>query len=156
MSGSVNKVVLIGNLGHDPSIKAFNGGGRVCNLSIATSESWRDKDTGERKERVQWHKVVILNEGLIKIAESYLKKGAKVFIEGQLETRKYTGRDNIEKYATEIVLRPYRGELQMLDSRSGGENPYADNSQSDYQTDASEGLSATALGPAGVDDEIPF
>ncbi|QRG05160.1 single-stranded DNA-binding protein [Xanthobacter dioxanivorans] len=119
MAGSVNKVILIGNLGRDPEVKAFQNGGRVCNLSIATSENWRDKASGERRERTEWHRVVIFNENLVGVAERFLKKGSKVYIEGQLETRKYE-KDGRETYTTEVVLRPYRGELTLLDGRGEG------------------------------------
>lgn len=120
MSGSVNKVILIGNLGRDPEVRTFQNGGRVCNLRIATSETWRDKQSGERKERTEWHSVVIFNENLLKVAESYLRKGSKVYIEGQIETRKATDQSGGERYFTEVVLRPYRGELTLLDSRGSG------------------------------------
>ena len=119
MAGSVNKVILIGNLGRDPEVKSFQNGGRVCNLSIATSENWRDKASGERRERTEWHRVVIFNENLVGVAERFLKKGSKVYIEGQRETRKYE-KDGRETYTTEVVLRPYRGELTLLDGREGG------------------------------------
>src|SRR5262249_49183682 len=111
MSGSVNKTILVGNLGKDPEIRSFQNGGRAASFSVATSESWKDKDTGERKERTEWHRVFILNDGLVGVTEKYLKKGAKVYVEGRLETRKWTDRDGIERYSTEIVLRPYSGEL---------------------------------------------
>ncbi|MBS9476455.1 single-stranded DNA-binding protein [Ancylobacter radicis] len=120
MAGSVNKVILIGNLGRDPEVRTFQNGGRVCNLRIATSETWRDKASGERKERTEWHSVVIFNENLLKVAEQYLRKGTKVYIEGQLETRKATDQNGGERYFTEVVLRAYRGELTILDSRGGG------------------------------------
>ena len=120
MAGSVNKVILVGNLGRDPEVRTFQNGGKVCNLSIATSENWRDKATGERKEKTEWHRVAIFNERLAEVAEKYLKKGAKVYIEGQLETRKWTDQDGKERYSTEVVLRQFRGELTMLDGRSGG------------------------------------
>jgi single-strand DNA-binding protein len=120
MAGSVNKVIIVGNLGRDPEVRAFPNGGKVVNLNIATSETWRDKASGERKERTEWHRVSILNEPLGKIAEQYLKKGSKVYIEGQLETRKWTDQSGAEKYSTEVVLRPYRGELTLLDGREGG------------------------------------
>src|SRR5213595_1747373 len=118
MAGSVNKVILVGNLGKDPEIRRTQDGRPIANLSIATSESWRDKATGERKEKTEWHRVVIFNENIAKVAEQYLKKGAKVYVEGQLQTRKYTDKDGAEKYSTEIVLQKYRGELTMLDGRS--------------------------------------
>jgi len=120
MAGSVNKVILVGNLGRDPEIRSFQNGGRVANLSLATSESWRDKQSGERKERTEWHRVAIFNDRLVEVAEKYLKKGSKVYIEGQLETRKWTDQSGQEKYTTEVVLRQFRGELTMLDGRSGG------------------------------------
>lgn len=120
MAGSVNKVILVGNLGRDPEVRAFQNGGRVCNLRIATSETWRDKASGERRERTEWHSVAIFNENLVGVAERFLKKGSKVYIEGQLETRKATDNQGQERYFTEVVLRPYRGELTLLDGRSGG------------------------------------
>jgi single-strand DNA-binding protein len=120
VAGSVNKVILIGNLGKDPEVRSLQNGGKVCNLSIATSESWKDKMTGERKERTEWHRVVIFNENLTNIAERYLKKGSKVYLEGQLETRKWTDQSGQEKYSTEVVLRQFRGELTLLDGRDGG------------------------------------
>src|ERR1043165_17585 len=119
MAGSVNKVVLIGNLGRDPEVRRLTSGDPVVNLSIATSESWRDKASGERKEKTEWHRVVIFNENLAKVAEQYLRKGSKVYLEGQLQTRKYTDKDGSEKYSTEIVLQRFRGELVMLDSKGG-------------------------------------
>ena len=119
MAGSVNKVILIGNLGADPDVRSMQSGDEVCNLSVATSESWNDKASGERKERTEWHRVVVFNQNIVKVAKNYLKKGAKVYIEGQLETRSWE-QDGQKKYTTEVVLRPYRGELTMLDSRGGG------------------------------------
>jgi single-strand DNA-binding protein len=115
---SVNKVILVGNLGKDPDVRSLQSGDQVCNLSIATSEIWKDKSSGERKERTEWHRVVIFNQNIVKVAENYLKKGSKVYLEGQLETRKWTDKDGVEKYSTEIVLRPFRGELVMLDSKA--------------------------------------
>ncbi|GGF57095.1 hypothetical protein GCM10007301_16010 [Azorhizobium oxalatiphilum] len=120
MAGSVNKVILVGNLGRDPEVRAFQNGGRVCNLRIATSETWRDKASGERRERTEWHSVAIFNENLVGVAERFLKKGSKVYIEGQLETRKATDQNGGERYFTEVVLRPYRGELTLLDGRGEG------------------------------------
>ena len=117
MPGSKNKVILIGNLGKDPEIRSFQNGGRAAHISIATSESWKDKESGERKERTEWHRVAIMSEGLITIAEKYLKKGAKVYIEGRLETHKWTDKDGKERYSTEVVLRPYNGDLIMCDGR---------------------------------------
>lgn len=121
MAGSVNKVILVGNLGNDPDIRTMQSGGRVANLSIATSESWKDK-SGERQERTEWHRVVIFNDNLVNLAQNYLRKGSKVYLEGQLETRKWQDQNGQDKYSTEVVLRPYRGELTMLDSRSGGQS----------------------------------
>ncbi|MCX7282438.1 MAG: single-stranded DNA-binding protein [Alphaproteobacteria bacterium] len=120
MAGSVNKVILVGNLGKDPEVRRLTSGDPVVNLSIATSESWRDKASGEKKEKTEWHRVVIFNKNLADVAEKYLKKGAKVYIEGQLQTRKWTDKDGAEKYSTEVVLQNFRGELTMLDGRNGG------------------------------------
>jgi single-strand DNA-binding protein len=117
MAGSVNKVILVGNLGRDPEIRSFQNGGRVANLSLATSENWKDRNTGERRERTEWHRVVIFNENLVGVCERFLRKGSKIYIEGQLETRKWTDQSGQERYSTEVVLRPYRGELTMLDTR---------------------------------------
>lgn len=169
MAGSVNKVIIVGNLGRDPEVRSFQNGGKVVNLNIATSETWRDKASGERKERTEWHRVSILNEPLAKIAEQYLKKGSKVYIEGQLETRKWTDQSGAEKYTTEVVLRPYRGELTLLDGREGGgggaAGGYEDRGGYD---DAGYGRASggTAGGGASggmgggarsdMDDEIPF
>jgi len=120
MAGSVNKVILVGNLGRDPEIRSFQNGGKVCNLSLATSENWKDKNSGERKERTEWHRVAIFNEGLVRVCEQYLRKGSKVYLEGQLETRKWQDQNGQDKYSTEIVLRGYGGTLTMLDGREGG------------------------------------
>ncbi len=120
MAGSVNKVILIGNLGKDPEIRHTQDGRPICNLSVATSESWRDKASGERKEKTEWHRVVIFNDGLCKVAENYLKKGSKVYIEGQLQTRKWTDQGGQEKYSTEVVLQGFNSSLTMLDGRPGG------------------------------------
>lgn len=120
MSGSVNKVILVGNLGRDPETRRLANGDPVVNLRIATSENWRDKQTGERREKTEWHSVVIFNENLAKVAEQYLRKGSKVYLEGQLQTREWTDKDNQKRYSTEIVLQRYRGELTLLDSREGG------------------------------------
>jgi single-strand DNA-binding protein len=119
---SLNKATLIGNLGKDPEIRSFQNGGRAASFSIATSESWKDKETGERKERTEWHRISILSDGLVTVTEKYLKKGAKVYVEGKLETRKWTDKDGQERYTTEIVLRPYSGELILLDGRKGEPN----------------------------------
>ncbi len=163
MAGSVNKVILIGNLGRDPEVRSFQNGGKVCNLRIATSENWRDKATGERKERTEWHSVAIFNENLAKVAEQYLKKGSKVYIEGQLETRKWQDQSGADRYTTEVVLRQFRGELTLLDGR--GEGGGAGGSQDDgygggYSDDRSSSRSpqpAMAGGGRGdLDDDIPF
>jgi single-strand DNA-binding protein len=149
MAGSVNKVVLIGNLGRDPETKRLTSGDPVVNLSIATSESWRDKASGERKERTEWHRVVIFNENLAKVAEQYLRKGSKVYLEGQLQTRKYTDKDGAEKYSTEIVLQRFRGELVMLDGRAEG-----DRAERPAMAGAAEAPKRFERGE--LDDEIPF
>jgi single-strand DNA-binding protein len=161
MAGSVNKVILIGNLGRDPEVRNMQSGDRVCNLNIATSESWKDRNSGERKERTEWHRVVIFNQPLVNVAEQYLRKGAKVYIEGQLETRKWTDQSGVEKYTTEVVLRPFRGELTMLDSKGGGSSgDYAAGGSSDSYGGMSSGPMPEPSGqPQPVDefeDEIPF
>lgn len=156
MAGSVNKVILVGNLGRDPEIRTFQNGGRVANFSIATSESWKDKATGERKERTEWHRISVLNENLVGIVEKYIKKGSKVYIEGQLETRKYTDKDGQEKYTTEVVLRPFRGEITMLDSKGGSGAANSDYSQEEPAAAAASGGSFAASGKGDMDDEIPF
>jgi len=120
MAGSVNKVILIGNLGRDPEVRSFQNGGKVCNLRIATSETWKDRNTGERREKTEWHSVAIFQEGLVRIAEQYLKKGSKVYIEGQLQTRKWQDQSGADKYSTEVVLQGFGGTLTMLDGRDGG------------------------------------
>lgn len=162
MAGSLNKVMLIGNLGADPEVRRLQDGKAVCNLRIATSDSWRDKNTGERRERTEWHKVVIFNENLVKVAEQYLRKGSKVFIEGALQTRKYTDKDNIERYSTEIVLQAYNGQLTMLDGRSGGAGEGASTGGDDFGS-ASPMRSAGGAGRGQqsfqrgeLDDEVPF
>lgn len=120
MAGSVNKVILIGNLGRDPEVRSFQNGGKVCNLRIATSETWKDRQSGERREKTEWHSVAIFSEPLVRVAEQYLRKGSKVYIEGQLETRKWQDQNGQDRYSTEVVLRPYRSELTLLDSRGEG------------------------------------
>lgn len=159
MAGSVNKVILVGNLGKDPEVRHTQDGKTIVNLSLATSESWRDKATGERKEKTEWHRVVIFNENLAKVAEQYLKKGAKVFIEGQLQTRKYTDNSGVEKYSTEVVLQNFRGELTMLDGRGGGEG--ASSGGDDFgQSSPMERPRAASGKPQNfardLDDEVPF
>lgn len=150
MSGSVNKVILVGNLGRDPEVRTFGNGGKVCNLRIATSENWRDKATGERKERTEWHSVTIFNENLAKVAEQYLRKGSKVYVEGQLETRKWQDQSGQDRYTTEVVLRQFRGELTILDGRDGAEakDPRVDHN--------AIGSSRDERAQADMDDEIPF
>jgi single-strand DNA-binding protein len=157
MAGSVNKVILIGNLGRDPEIRTMQSGGRVANLSVATSESWRDKASGERKERTEWHRVVVFNENLVRLCESYLRKGSKIYVEGQIETRKWQDQSGQERYSTEIVLRPFRGEITMLDSRGGGGGGGPD-SGGDDGPPPSGGRSGGAPvgGGPDLDDDIPF
>lgn len=145
MSGSVNKVILIGNLGKDPEIRSFGSGGQVANLSVATSETWRDKQTGERKEKSEWHKIVIFNEHIIKFVEQYAKKGTKVYLEGSLQTRKWTDQSGAEKYATEIVLQKFKGELTLLD---GGRR---EDDRGNVGVPA-----AQQTGRIDIDDDIPF
>lgn len=160
MAGSVNKVIIVGNLGKDPEVRAFQNGGRVCNFSVATSESWKDKASGEKKERTEWHRISILNDALVGIAEKYLKKGSKVYIEGQLETRKWQDKDGKDQYSTEVVLRPYRGELTLLDGRSSsGASSMGGGNDDDYaQPMAASGGGGSFGGGArsDMDDEIPF
>lgn len=143
MAGSVNKVILIGNLGADPEVREFSNGGKVVNLRIATSETWKDKQSGERKEKTEWHTVSIFNEALGKVAASYLKKGSKVYIEGQLETRKWQDQSGADRYSTEVVLRQFRGELTLLDGKAGGQAP-------------APSSSAPAPSARDIDDEVPF
>ena len=160
MSGSVNKVILIGNVGQDPEIRSFQTGGKVCNLSIATSERWKDRETKEQKERTQWHRVVVFNEPLINLIEMYVKKGSKLFIEGQLETRKWTDASGQEKYSTEVVLRAYKGELTFLDSRSN--NNDNDSFQSHNQsneiknTEVNQVVNEASGIDSDIEDDIPF
>ena len=163
MAGSVNKVILVGNLGADPEIRALGSGDRVANLRIATSESWRDRTSGERKEKTEWHRVVIFNENLVKVAENYLRKGAKVYIEGAIQTRKWADQSGVEKFSTEIVLQKFRGELTMLDGRN--DNADQGSGYSGGSGGGSGGFSSGARsggsGPqedfsASLDDEIPF
>src|SRR4249920_1306443 len=162
MAGSVNKVILIGNLGADPEIRRMQDGRPVVNMSVATSESWRDKATGERKEKTEWHRVVIFNEGLAKIAEQYLKKGSKVYLEGQLQTRKWTDQQGVERYTTEVVLQNFRGELTLLD-RAGGGGAGEGHDQDGNGFGAAGPTAARDRQPAmsgarrnELDDDIPF
>ena len=162
MAGSVNKVILIGNLGRDPEVRTFQNGGKVCNLRIATSETWKDRNTGERRERTEWHSVAIFSEPLARVAEQYLKKGSKVYIEGQLETRKWQDQSGQDRYSTEVVLRPFKSELTMLDGRGegggstggGGYGGGYDNGPQDDRYDDRGGSSAPSS--RDMDDEIPF
>ena len=149
MAGSVNKVILVGNLGADPEVRNLPSGGKVVNLSVATSESWKDKSTGERREKSEWHRVVIFSEGLAKTAESYLRKGSKVYLEGQLQTRKWQDQSGQDKYSTEIVLQGFNANLTLLDSKGGNEGGSRAPSSGQSQ---SGGYSA----PGGMDDDIPF
>lgn len=176
MAGSVNKVILVGNLGADPEIRRLNSGDPVVNLRIATSESWRDKNSGERKEKTEWHNVVIFNDSLAKVAEQYLKKGMKVYVEGQLQTRKWQDQNGQDRYTTEVVLQKFRGELQMLDARGqgeGGQVGYGGGRGSDFgQSSPADSYGSSRGGGGGrggfgggsggggasrdLDDEIPF
>ena len=162
MAGSVNKVILIGNLGRDPEVRSFQNGGKVCNLRIATSENWKDRNTGERREKTEWHTVAIFNEGLVRIAEQYLKKGSKVYIEGQLQTRKWQDQSGADRYSTEVVLQGFGGTLTMLDGRDGGGSGGGGGggydsgpSGGDYGGGPSGG-SGGGGGSRDLDDEIPF
>lgn len=176
MAGSVNKVILVGNLGQDPEIRTFQNGGKIANLRIATSETWKDRNTGERRERTEWHTVVIHSEPLVRVAEQYLKKGSKVYVEGQLETRKWQDQSGADRYSTEVALRPYRSELHMLDSRggggggggAGGGGSYGGDSRGGYddggygggagggQGGGQGGSAGGSRGGPDFDDEIPF
>ena len=173
MAGSVNKVILIGNLGADPEVRSFQNGGKVCNLRIATSETWKDRNTGERREKTEWHTVAIFQEGLVRIAEQYLKKGSKVYIEGQLQTRKWQDQSGADRYSTEVVLQGFGGTLTMLDGRDGGGRDGGgsggggyDSGRSDqggygggYDSGPSSGGGNSGGGGGSsrdLDDEIPF
>jgi len=160
MAGSVNKVILIGNLGKDPEIRTLNSGDRVCNLRIATSETWRDKATGERKEKTEWHQVVIFNENIVKVCENYLKKGSTVYVEGSLTTRKYSDQQGVEKYTTEVVIQRFNGNLTMLGGRGdGGGAGGGGRSDDDYGSGFSSGGQARSSGPKesyDLNDDIPF
>lgn len=157
---SVNKVILVGNLGNDPEVRNLPGGGKVVNLSVATSENWRDKNTGERKERTEWHRVVIFSEGLTKVAEAYLKKGSKVYLEGQLQTRKWQDQSGQDKYSTEIVLQGFSSTLTMLDGPSDRDQP--SQSEAPRQRMSADKASrhipqqAPSFESGGMDDDIPF
>lgn len=168
MAGSVNKVILIGNLGRDPEVRTFQNGGKVVNLRIATSENWKDKNTGERREKTEWHSVAIFQEGLARVAEQYLRKGSKVYIEGQLQTRKWQDQSGADRYSTEVVLQGFNGTLVMLDGRSDGgggggsygndSGGYGGGSGGGYGGDSGPGAGGSGGGSSsgGFDDEIPF
>jgi single-strand DNA-binding protein len=166
MAGSVNKVIIIGNLGRDPEVRTFQNGGKVCNLRIATSETWKDRNTGERRERTEWHTVAIFNEALVRLAEQYLRKGSKVYIEGKLETRKWQDQSGQDRYSTEVVLRPYAGEMTFLDSRNegggggSGGGGYAGGAGGGGYEGGYGGQPDSAPAPSSpsrdYDDEIPF
>ncbi|MDD4616273.1 MAG: single-stranded DNA-binding protein [Alphaproteobacteria bacterium] len=157
MAGSVNKVILIGNLGRDPEVRTFQNGGKVASFSLATSETWKDRTTGERKEKTEWHRISVLNEKLVEVVERYVKKGSKLFIEGQLETRKYTDKDGQERYTTEVVLRPFRGELTMLDSANGSRSGASVPPPTEEQAFGGSASSGGSVGSsADIDDTIPF
>lgn len=163
MAGSVNKVILVGNLGADPEIRSLNSGDKVANIRIATSETWRDKNSGERREKTEWHNVVMFDQNLVKVAENYLKKGSKVYVEGQLQTRKWQDRDGNDRYTTEVVLQRFRGELHMLDSRGGGGGGGGYDSDDSFGGGGGSGGRSSGGGGGredfrndDLDDEIPF
>ena len=168
MAGSVNKVILIGNLGRDPEVRTFQNGGKVCNLRIATSETWKDKNTGERRERTEWHSVAIFQDGLVRVAEQYLRKGSKVYIEGKLQTRKWQDQSGQDKYSTEVVLQGFDGTLVMLDGRSGGGSSdggsyggsqsggYDSGAGGNYDSGPAQGGGSGPAPASNMDDEIPF
>ena len=161
MAGSVNKVILIGNLGRDPEVRTFQNGGKVCNLRIATSENWKDRNTGERREKTEWHSVAIFNENLARLAEQYLRKGSKVYIEGKLETRKWQDQSGQDRYSTEVVLRPYGGELTFLDGRDGGSGDGGSYGGGGgygggYDSGPSQSDAPSSPPARDYDDEIPF
>jgi single-strand DNA-binding protein len=156
MSGSVNKVILVGNLGRDPEIRTLNSGDRVANFSIATSETWRDRNSGERKERTEWHRVVIFNDNLVKVAESYLRKGSKVYIEGALQTRKFQDKTGAERETTEVVLQKFRGELTMLDGKGDGGGARDGGEFGGYSAGPRQASGPKETFTADLDDEIPF
>ncbi len=155
MAGSVNKVILVGNLGRDPEVRSTQDGLKIVNLSLATSESWRDKNSGERRERTEWHRVVIFNEKLGEVAEKFLKKGSKIYVEGALQTRKWTDQGGQERYSTEVVLQRFRGELTMLDGKGGG-GPGGGGGGGDMGEGFSEPASGGRSGGGDLDDDIPF
>ena len=160
MAGSVNKVILVGNVGRDPEIRSTQDGQKIANFTLATSENWRDKNSGERKERTEWHRVVVFNERLADVIEKYVRKGSKLYIEGALQTRKWTDQSGQERYTTEVVLQRFRGELTMLDSRGGGGGGFSESAPSDDMGgNGGGGTGGSGRRPGGggdLDDEIPF
>ena len=161
MAGSVNKVILVGNLGADPEVRKFQNGGSVCNLRVATSESWKDRNTGERRDKTEWHNVAIFSEGLVRVAEQYLRKGSKVYLEGQLETRKWQDRDGNDRYTTEVVLRNFNSSMVMLDRRSGGGEGFDRGGDNDRIGGGMSDQGSSSGGSSGgqsydLDDDIPF
>lgn len=159
MAGSVNKVILVGNLGADPEVRTLPSGSKVVNLSVATSENWRDKNSGERRERTEWHRVVIFSEGLARVAEQYLRKGSKVYLEGQLQTRKWQDQSGQDKYSTEVVLQGFNSTLTMLDGRGDGDNQgggFSGPREEGRPAARRPSASAPAFEPSGADDDIPF
>ncbi|WP_282064904.1 single-stranded DNA-binding protein [Aliiroseovarius marinus] len=169
MAGSLNKVMLIGNLGADPEVRTFQNGGKVCNLRIATSETWKDRNTGERREKTEWHTVSVFSEGLVRVCEQFLRKGSKVYVEGQLQTRKWQDQSGNDRYSTEVVLQGFNGTLTMLDGRSGGQGGggqgggyggggggYGGGNQGGGFGGGGQGGGGPAPAGGGFDDEIPF
>ena len=160
MAGSVNKVILVGNLGRDPEIRSLQDGNRVCNLSLATSENWRDKNSGERREKTEWHRVVVFNDRLVDVIEKFLRKGSKIYVEGQLQTRKWTDQQGQDRYSTEVVLQRYRGELTMLDGRAsaegGGDYGGGPAPGGGFGGPSGGGAPGGPSGGGDLDDDIPF
>ena len=157
MAGSVNKVIIVGNLGKDPEVRTFPNGGKVCNFPVATSETWRDRNSGEKQERTQWHNIAIFSEPLVNIAERFLKKGSKIFVEGQLETRKWQDNTGADRYSTEVVLRPYKGELTLLDNKSETDNSQRESlSESTTSVMPQNTENSPSFAVDDFDDEIPF
>lgn len=164
MAGSVNKVILVGNLGNDPEVRTLPSGGKVVNLSVATSERWKDRNSGEQREKTEWHRVVIFSEGLARVAENYLRKGSKVYLEGQLQTRKWQDQSGQDKYSTEVVLQGFNAQMVLLDSRGDAEGGFRGNDDGGFRgvRDSSGGggrrpaANAPAFEPGGIDDDIPF
>ena len=157
MAGSVNKVIIVGNLGKDPEVRTFPNGGKVCNFPVATSETWRDRNSGEKQERTQWHNIAIFSEPLVNIAERFLKKGSKIFVEGQLETRKWQDNTGADRYSTEVVLRPYKGELTLLDNKSEMDNTQRESLSEPTTSVMPQNTENSPIFEVDdFDDEIPF